>query len=147
MTVGTISNITADKAIYMSLTGIVGFFADIKTAIIGLLLLIATDTVTGFFAASPENRNSHRLRRVVKKTISYITAIVIMHILEKLIFPDYGTRLHLELARLTATIISGIEVYSVLENFYALTGLRVFRLLTQLTTKKLKQVTDTDITE
>lgn len=147
MTVGTISNITADKAIYMSLTGIVGFFADIKTAIIGLLLLIATDTVTGFFAASPEARNSHCLRRVVKKTTSYITAIIIMHILEKLIFPGYGTQLHLELARLTATIISGIEVYSILENFYILTGLRVFRLLTQLTTKKIKQVTDTDITE
>lgn len=141
------SSITPDKLPYMVVVGMLGFFTDIKTAIVGLLILIAIDTITGFFAAKPEERNAVKLRKVVKKIISYLTAIIVMHVIEKLILPSYGEQFHLEMARLVSTVISGIEVYSILENLYRLTGLRVFKILTQFTTKKIKEVTDTDISE
>lgn len=53
----------------------------------------------------------------------------------------------LNLARIGATIICSIELYSIFENCYKATGNVVFKVLTQFTSKKIKAVTDTDIGE
>ncbi len=53
----------------------------------------------------------------------------------------------LNLARIGATIICGIELYSIFENCYKATGNVVFKALTQFVRTKTKEVTDTDIGE
>lgn len=140
---------TATNIAYVSWGALVSFTQDINTAMFGLIFCIGVDTLTGFIAAPYRGqlRKSAKLKAVVSKIITYSIAIISLHVLEKLIFPDYGTAMGLQLARCGCTIFAALEVYSTLENLYDITGLRVFKVLTQFTLKKVQQVTEVDITE
>ena len=139
-------HLTHSNFLYAIWGGIVSFTQDINSALLGLVICVGVDTVTGFLAAPKrkQQRDSLHLKRLVPKITSYATVILVVHVLEKLIFPDYGVALHLQLARFVCTVLAGLEVYSTMENLYDITGARVFRLLTQLTLKKVSQVTEID---
>lgn len=140
---------TEGNVLYAFWGGLVAFLTDINTALLGLLICLAMDTVTGFWAAPHrgQKRNSHGLSRFVTKLITYLIAVILMHVLEILVFPDYATTLQIQLARIACTAICGLEIYSTLENLYDITGLDVFKYITQLSSKKVKEAVGVEITK
>lgn len=137
---------TSSNIMYAMWGALASFLQDINSAMLGLIICIAIDTLTGFVAAPYRGqlRKSSKLKAVVSKIITYTVSIIALHILEKMIMPDYGA-LQLQLARCCCTVFAALEIYSTLENLYDITNLRVFKLLTQFTLKKVKEVTDVDI--
>lgn len=140
-------NITNNNIFYVAWGAIVSFFTDINSALLGLMICVLVDTATGFWAAPKRGykRNSHKLSRFVVKLITYIMAVLLMHILEMMVFPDYAIMMKIQLARLTCTAICFLEIYSTLENLYDITGLEVFKYITQLSSKKVKEATGVDV--
>ena len=138
---------TTNKFLYAVGGAVVSFFTDISTALLGLLICLSVDTLTGFWAAPHrgQTRNSQGLSRFVTKLITYLMSVVIMHVLEMLVFPDYAVMMKIQLARLICTAICLLEIYSTLENLYDITGLEVFKYITQFTSKKVKDATGVEV--
>ena len=120
-----------NKVIYAVWGAIVSFTQDIHSAMMGLLLCMCIDTITGFIAAPYRGqiRESSKLSRFVTKIITYFASAIMLHVAENLVLPTYvaGT---LELSRMAFTIFCMLEIYSTCENLYAITGLRAFQILT-----------------
>jgi len=137
---------TTSKAAYAVGGAIFSFTQNIHGAMIGLLLCIAIDTITGFIAAPyrGQMRESQKLSRVVLKIITYFTAAIMLHIAEMMVLPTYigGT---LELARMAFTIFCALEVYSTCENLRDITGLRAFDILTLNFKKKVEEAVGVEI--
>lgn len=138
---------TANKLFFAFWGAVVSFLTDINTALLGLLICLLVDTITGFWAAPKRGqvRSSNKLSRFVTKLITYMLAVIIMHVLEILVFPDYATVMRLQLARLVCTAICWLEIYSTLENLFDITGLKVFQYITQLSFKKIKEATGIEL--
>lgn len=131
---------TSSKVIYAMWGAIFSFTQNIHSAMLGLLLCITIDTITGFIAAPYRGqlRESAKLSRVVMKIITYFSAAILLHIAEMMVLPTYvaGT---LELARMAFTIFCALEIYSTFENMYSITGLKAFRILTMNFKKKVEE--------
>lgn len=139
--------LTSKNAVYAFWGALTSFTTDIHSALLGLLICLSVDTLTGFWAAPyrGQMRTSHKLSKFVKKLITYLIAVLLMHVLEMLVFPDYAIMMKIQLARLVCTAICGLEIYSTLENLYDITGLEIFKYITQLSTKKVKDATGVEI--
>ena len=113
--------------------------------ILWLLIFIVVDLVTGVHASllEGERMSSHGLKKTVLKFVMYSTAVFLLQGIDQymIVFANCG------LANIGATLICGIELYSILENFYRITGNKVFKILTQFTLKKIKDETGIDIEE
>lgn len=143
---------TFPKAFYAVWGAVISFTQDIHSAMLGLLICIAVDTITGFIAAphrldehgKPQIRSSLGLKRLVPKVITYFTAAIVMHICEYLILPTYlqGT---LELSRMAFTVFSAIEIYSIIENLRDITHLRALDILTFNFRKQLEEKTGIEL--
>lgn len=139
---------TFPKVFYAIWGAIISFTQNIHSAMLGLLICIAIDTVTGFIAAphrkdengKPQLRDSLHLKKLVPKVITYFTAAIVMHICEFLVLPTYlqGT---LELARMAFTVFSAIEIYSIIENLRDITHLRALDILTMNFQKQIEEKT------
>lgn len=131
---------TSSKATYAVWGAIVSFTQDIHAALVGLLICIAADTITGFWAAPfrGQIRESAKLSRLVTKIITYFSAAIILHVAEMMILPTYlaGT---LQLSRMALTIFSALEIYSTCENLRDITGLKAFDILTMNFKKKVEE--------
>lgn len=131
---------TFNKGIYAVSGAIFSFTQDIHKAMIGLLICMAIDTITGFWAAPyrKQVRESAKLSRFVTKIITYFTAAIMLHIAEMMVLPTYvaGT---IELARMAFTVFCALEIYSTCENLRDITGLRAFDLLTLNFRKKIEE--------
>lgn len=130
---------TSSKALYAVWGAIFSFTQNIHGAMIGLLLCIIIDTITGFIAAPYRGqlRESTKLSRVALKIITYFVAAISLHIAEMMILPSYvaGT---IELARMAFTVFSALEIYSICENLRDITGLKAFDILTMNFKKKIE---------
>lgn len=137
---------TSSKAIYAIWGAIFSFTQNIHGAMIGLLLCIAIDTITGFIAAPYRNqkRESQKLSRVVQKIITYFVAAIALHITEMMVLPTYvaGT---IELSRMAFTVFCALEIYSIMENLRDMTGLKAFEILTLNFKKKVEKSTGLEI--
>lgn len=131
---------SSSKAIYAVWGAIFSFTQNIHTAMIGLLLCIIIDTLTGFIAAPYRGqlRESAKLSRVVLKIITYFVAAITLHVAEMMVLPTYvaGT---LELSRMAFTVFCALEIYSILENLRDITKLRAFDILTMNFKKKVEE--------
>lgn len=131
---------TSSKALYAVWGAIFSFTQNIHGAMIGLLLCIIIDTITGFVAAPyrGQMRESAKLSRVALKVITYFVAAISLHIAEMMILPTYvaGT---IELARMAFTVFSALEIYSICENLRDITGLKAFDILTMNFKKKVEE--------
>lgn len=105
--------------------------------------MVVADFVTGCWAArkNGEMWSSNKFRNSISKCGAYLFVIICARVFESML-PVYVEQA--EIARLFSAFIVGVEFYSVLENFYKATGNRVFYLLTQITSKKLKDFTGQD---
>lgn len=110
---------------------VASFTYDIQSAMNGLLICIAADTITGLIAAPfrGQRRNSTSLRKVVPKMITYLGAGLLAHICEMLVFPSWANG-SLEFGRIVFSIFAAIEVMSCFENMRDITGFRAFDILT-----------------
>lgn len=137
---------TFSKGIYAVGGAIFSFTQNIHGAMIGLLLCMAIDTITGFIAAPyrGQMRESQKLSRFVLKIITYFTAAIMLHIAEMMVLPTYvaGT---LELARMAFTIFCALEIYSTCENLRDITGLRAFDIITLNFKKKIEESVGVEI--
>ena len=137
---------SSSKAIYAVWGAIFSFTQNIHSAMIGLLLCMAIDTITGFIAAPYRNqiRESAKLSRLVTKTITYFVAAITLHIAEMMVLPTYvaGT---LELSRMAFTVFCALEIYSIIENLRDITGLKAFDILTLNFKKKVEESTGLEI--
>ena len=122
--------LTAPKIVYGAFAAFMSFVADIQTAMLGLFVCIAADTITGFIAAPYRNqrRTSYELRHVVPKIITYFAAGLLVHICEVWVLPSWAA--NYELARIIFSFFAGTEIMSCFENMKDITGLRIFDLLT-----------------
>lgn len=122
---------------------LIGFFEPIYVVLLWMFIFILADMLAGMYASLKEGKilESHKMQRTVIKTITYSTSIILLHGIDMylLTIADCG------LARIGATIICGIELYSILENFYRATGNVVFKLLTQFTLRKIEDKTGVKI--
>lgn len=129
-----------NKGVYAVGGAIYSFTQDIHSAMIGLLICMIIDTVTGFVAAPYRGqiRESAKMARFVTKIITYFTAAIALHVAEMMVLPTYvaGT---LELARMAMTVFCALEIYSVCENLRDITGLKVFDILTMNFKKKVEE--------
>ena len=127
------------------IASLIGFLEPIGVLILWCLIFILCDMVTGIYAAFCKGDliTSHKMQRTVVKFLMYSSSIMLLEGLDVYLI----TFADLQLARIGATIICGIELYSIFENCYRATGNVVFKVLTQFTSKKIKAVTDTDIGE
>lgn len=128
-----------DKIWAYLLVGSVGFFEPLGVLMLWFLIFVMCDMVTGITAAVKERKiiTSHGLQRTVVKFLMYSMTIVLLHAIDSymLIIANLG------LAKIGATIICGIELYSILENCYRITGNIVFKTLTQFTLKGIEKHT------
>lgn len=131
---------TFNKGLYALGGALISFTQNIHSAMIGLLICICIDTITGLIAAPyrGQRRDSARLSKVVLKIITYFTAAITLHVAEMMVLPTYvaGT---LELARMAFTVFCVLEIYSVFENLRDITGLRAFEVLTLNFKKKMEE--------
>lgn len=137
---------TSQKGLWALFGAIISFTEEVHTAMLGLLICVIFDTVTGFVAAPYRGqiRNSAKLSNVVKKIITYFASALLLLVVEKLVFPTYISD-GMQLARMAFGAFALIEVYSVAENLRDITGLRIFEVITQFSLKKFKEKTGMDI--
>lgn len=130
---------TTNKIWYSVGGALFSFTQNIHSAMIGLLLCIGIDTLTGFIAAPYRGqvRESAKLSRVVLKIITYFAAAITLHVAEMMVLPTYvaGT---IELARMAFTVFCALEIYSTCENLRDITGLKAFDILTMNFKKKVE---------
>lgn len=122
---------------------LIGFFEPIYVVLLWMFIFVLADMFAGMYASLKEGKKleSSKMQKTVVKTITYSTSVILLHGIDTymLTIVDCG------LARIGATIICGIELYSVMENFYRATGNIVFKTLTTFTLKKIKENTGVTI--
>lgn len=127
------------------IASILSFFEPIGVTILWMLIFILSDMASGIYASycRGEKITSHKMQRTVIKFLMYTGSIVLLEGLDVYMV----TFASLNLAQIGATIICGIELYSIFENCYKATGNIVFKALTQFTSKKIKDNTGVDVDE
>lgn len=128
-----------DKIWAMMIAFAVGMFQPLWVLMLWFLIFVACDAVTGISASIKEGRHitSCGLYRTIQKVVMYSMAIFLLQAIDR----DMITIMDLGLAKVGATIICGVEFYSILENCYRLTGNVVFKILTRFTLNKISNGT------
>lgn len=131
--------LTLPKVIYGVSSAVISLTSDIQTAMLGLLICMTVDTITGLIAAPyrGQRRNSSDLRKVVPKLITYLSAGLLAHICEMMVFPSWASG-SLEIGRVVFSFFAGIEIMSCFENLKDITGFRAFDILTLNFKKKIE---------
>ena len=126
-------SLTVSKTILLILSPAISTLVSMKSSIIGLLILILIDLITGIRKTHHINKvkfswktvKSYLLRQTWKKTYEYGIGIVAITILQTLIFGEINVAIfdkELNLAQLSVIIPSLIELWSVFENLEAVSG-------------------------
>lgn len=100
------------------------FLVPIKPLMIGAMVMVIFDTITGILAARKrgERISSAGLRRTVTKALIYTLAILSGHVAEKLLLESL-----VPVARLVAAAIGAVEIKSILENAQTVLGMTLFQ--------------------
>lgn len=132
-----------DKIWAYCITGTMAFFEPLCVLMLWFFIFVGVDMITGISAAVKERQiiESNKLRKTIYKLFMYCTVIMLVHAIDT----EMITLVNLGLARICSAIICGIELYSVLENCYRITGNRVFKILTQSVLKKVENEIGVDL--
>ena len=106
----------------LCLTYVVAVLSPIVKLMVGIGFLVVADFITGIIAARKrgEEITSKKMRPTVAKGASYMIAIIAAYTLEKL-------GLGFEAAKIVAGLIALMEVKSLDENMYTITGKSLFK--------------------
>ena len=134
-----------DRIWAYSLVAIAGFLEPLWVMMLWFLIFIMVDFISGIYASLVEGKiiTSHGMQKTVIKFIMYATSIMLLHGIDAYMI----TFTKLYLARIGCTLICGIELYSIFENCYRITGNPVFKILTQFTLKKIEENTGVDLND
>lgn len=134
-----------DKFWAYCITGTMAFLEPLGVLMLWFFIFIAVDMITGISASIKERKiiESNKLRKTVYKLFMYCTVIVLVHGIDV----EMITMIDLNLAKISSAIICGIELYSILENCYRITGNNVFRILTRFVLKKVEGGAGVDLKE
>lgn len=124
-------------------SSLMAFFEPIEILVLWMLIFIISDMITGIHASLTEGGyiQSCKLQRTVHKFVLYAMTICLLEGMDKYILDVVNCHL----ANIGAAIICGIEMYSILENCYRITGNQVFKVLTQFTLRKIKDETGVEV--
>lgn len=132
-----------DKIWAYALSAVIGFLEPLWVMMLWFLIFVVVDFITGIYASLIEGQliTSNKMQKTVIKFITYATAIFLLHGID--VYLISFTKLYL--ARIGATLICGIELYSIFENIYRATNNPVFKILTQFTLKKIGEQTGVEV--
>lgn len=132
-----------DKIWAYALSAVLGFLEPLWVMMLWFLIFVVVDFITGIYASLIEGKliTSNKMQKTVVKFITYATAIFLLHGIDFYLISF--TKLYL--ARIGATLICGIELYSIFENIYRATNNPVFKILTQFTLKKIGEQTGVEV--
>ena len=132
-----------DKIWAYALSAVIGFLEPLWVMMLWFLIFVVVDFITGIYASLIEGQliTSNKMQKTVIKFITYATAIFLLHGID--VYLISFTKLYL--ARIGATLICGIELYSIFENIYRATNNPVFRILTQFALKKIEEQTGVEV--
>lgn len=132
-----------DKIWAYALSAVIGFLEPLWVMMLWFLIFVMVDFITGIYASLIEGKliTSNKMQKTVIKFITYATAIFLLHGIDFYLISF--TKLYL--ARIGATLICGIELYSIFENIYRATNNPVFRILTQFALKKIEEQTGVEV--
>ncbi len=124
-------------------SSLMAFFEPIEILVLWMLIFIISDMITGIHASLAEGKpiQSCKAQKTVHKFVLYAMSIFLLEGMDRYILDLVDCHL----ANIGATIICGIEMYSILENCYRITGNQVFKVLTQFTLKKIKDETGVEV--
>lgn len=124
------------------LTAFVGYFTEIKEVIHVMLIVIFVDLVIGLIAArcQGEGIKSYKLWRTVYKTLFAVIVVSLLYSIDK-------TMGIVNTHVFAAWVITGFEMWSILESMGKITNHKLFRLLKVLMEDKIKDTTGVDITK
>lgn len=110
----------------MLLLTCLAFLAPVKPLMVGAIVLVALDSITGVFAAHRRGEpiTSAGFRRTITKGTVYTLAILASYVAEKMLL-DHAV----PVAKLVAGAIGVTEIKSCLENCGSALGMPVFRAL------------------
>lgn len=125
--ISTISQYAAVKWGIAILIAIGSFFAPIKLLLLGSLVLVFVDFITGVWAARvrKEKITSKKFFNSVNKLVGYSLLIIVAHHMTKIFFPDTG----IDFASLAGMFIAYIEFKSFTENMTKITGNQMWEKL------------------
>lgn len=140
----------ATEKIVYGITGVfVGFVAPLPLLIFWMFMFVIADMISGMLAAKKRGEilSSKKMKKTVLKLLCYMVVILLARGINVHVLPF----VELYACYIAAGIICFVELFSILENMYCITGNQVFRLLTQWSKQKMKETTgvsvDTDKTE
>ena len=139
-------HINTGNNIYALWSAVFSFVAPMGWCLGACAFMVLADFITGCWAARKRGEmwSSVKFRNSISKCGAYMFVIICAKIFES-VLPAYIEQA--EITRLFTALIVGVEFYSVLENFYKATGFKVFYILTQITSKKLKDMTGVESEE
>lgn len=155
------SNLTSGKKLLLLITPIISVIISMKTAIFGLCLLILFDLLTGI-RKTLHRRNipfnpfkgvfwkaikSYLLRQTWRKTYEYGIGIIVVVIFESLILGMTPISLMgkvFSVAELSVLFPAAVEVWSIFENFEAVSGNNILKRVRDLLPPVLKKLFNLD---
>jgi len=145
------ATLSLDKKILLTLTPILTVITNSQQALIGLLILIIIDLITGAYKSLKKKKiqanplklrfwksiTSQGFRVTWKKSYEYGIGILILAIMEALFFP--GIKFHIfqlswSFAQIGIALACLIEVYSIFENIEEVTGNNPLKKITKILT-------------
>jgi phage-related holin len=119
------------------------FLEPVGVLVLWLFIFVFVDLATGIIASLKEGKymTSSGLRKTAEKFFYYFLSIFLVEGMDKYMI-GWG-----EMTKIFSCLLCGVEFYSILENFYRITGHRSFKILTQFTIKKIEEHTGVKIDE
>ena len=125
------------------LCSLYSFLEPVSTLLFWLFIFVLTDMVTGITASLKSGKllKSSRLRKTITKFLCYLLVVTLTNGISVYML-DW-----LNFTKFMVALICGIELYSIFENLYSITGHRSFKILTQFTINPLEKRTGVNIDE
>lgn len=151
------SKLTTGKTILILLSPAIALLLSMKAALIGLLILIIADLITGIIKTTrawdvPLNMRkaifwkgikSYLLRNTWRKSYEYGMGIIVVAIFESLIFTNITIQMYgkiFKLTELAVVVAAVIEIWSIFENLETSTGSNILKRSVHLLPKGIRQV-------
>ena len=131
--------------IYNLLSGVfvaaIGYFLPVREMVHLVIIAITIDLIFGIIAARKreEGIKSRKLWRTMYKMIISVIVIALAYSMDK----EIG--MQLQIHRFIAWVITGFEIWSILESAGQITNHKLFRILKSFMEDKVKDVTGIDI--
>mgnify|MGYP000395072815 CR=1 FL=1 len=144
------------KGITLSLSTLLAYILSMKTILLGVVILIFFDLITGIRAGLHKSNTpfnpfkkgfwksikSYLLRKTWRKAYEYGIGIIVVSIIETFIFGSPVSIMLLEktftLTEMAAVIPAIVEGWSIFENFEAVSGKNILKTLVTLLPEKLQ---------